>query len=203
MIVSDQEYAALKEFAQRFIAKYCIEYGDMPGKMPGSRYTWMFYLRRASLNPDVAFALSKMFLYHMERMDPKFNFQICGMDSAGVPLITALSLSARYFDVYLNAISCRKERKAYGLLNRFEGMPENKLTVIMDDLCNSGKSMKQCLNSLLEENIPVASVAFCIVNKSNKTHSEERRRSDMYLPKEIHVVSLFTLDDFNLEHPSH
>lgn len=203
MITSDREYAALKDYVGDFIAKHCIEYGEMPGKLPGTIYEWMFYLRRATLNADASFAISKMFLYHMERLDPQFNFQICGMDSAGVPLITSLSLSARYFDINLNAISCRKERKAYGLLNRFEGTPNNKVAVIMDDLCNSGKSMKICLDALQEEEIPVATVAFSIVNKSNSSHQEARRRSDMYLPKEIRVISLFDLDDFGLQHPSH
>ena len=148
MIVSDKDYAALWAFVRDFIDDKCIEKGDMPGKLPGTRYTWMFYLRRALLNPEIAFAISKMFLYHMERLDPKFDFQICGMDTAGSPLVTALSLSARYFDVYLNPITCRKERKAYGLLNRFEGVPNHKVAVIMDDLCNSGKSMKICLVNL-------------------------------------------------------
>ena len=203
MIVNDTEYEGLKDYVHGFINQMCIEKGRMPGKMPGTTYTWMFYLRRALLNPNVAFAISKMFLYHMERLDPKFQFQICGMDTAGSPLVTALSLSARYHDIFLNPIICRKERKAYGLLNRFEGSPQNMLTVIMDDLCNSGKSMKECLNALQEEGLPVANVAFSIVNKSNSTHKEERLRTDMYLPKEISVVSLFNLDDFDLQHPSH
>jgi hypothetical protein len=64
--------------------------------------------------------------------------------------------------------------------------------------------MAQCLKVLHAENIPVANVAFTIVNKSNKkVHDEARLRSDMYLPKEVTVVSLFDLDDFDLSNPSH
>ena len=64
--------------------------------------------------------------------------------------------------------------------------------------------MAQCLNTLTIENIPVANVAFSIVNKSNKdVHNKTRLVGDMYLPKEIKVISLFDLDDFDLNNPSH
>jgi len=64
--------------------------------------------------------------------------------------------------------------------------------------------MAQCLNTLLAEDIPVANIAFAIVNKSNKeVHNKTRLAGDMYLPKEIKVVSLFDLDDFDLDNPSH
>jgi hypothetical protein len=64
--------------------------------------------------------------------------------------------------------------------------------------------MAQCLNTLTAEDIPVANVAFAIVNKSNEeVHDNFRMIGDMYLPKEIKVISLFTLDDFDLYNPSH
>lgn len=171
--------------------------------MPGSRYTWMFYLRRGLFNPEFAFNLSKMFLARMERLDPDLNFQITGLETAATPLIMALTMTAKYYGDDLNAFIVRKERKEYGLLNRFEGIPNDKMCVIMDDLCNSGRSMAQAYTALLEEDMPIASVAFSIVNKSNKTHSKERQHSDMYLPKGMEVISLFSLDDFNLTKPSH
>jgi hypothetical protein len=75
---------------------------------------------------------------------------------------------------------------------------------MVDDLCNSSNWLAQCFHKLSAEDIPVADVAFTIVNKSNKkVHEELRLQTDMYLPKEIKVISLFTLDDFDLSNPSH
>ena len=176
----------------------------MPGKVPGSTYTWMFYLRNGLFNHNFLINVSQMFLYHMERADPNFDFQITGLETAATPLLAAIPMVGSIMGVDLNAFVVRKTRKEYGLQNIIEGLPNNKLSVIIDDLCNSSKSMAQCLKVLQEEQIPIANVAFAIVNKSNKeVHDEARLKSDMYLPPEIKVISLFTLDDFGLTNPSH
>jgi orotate phosphoribosyltransferase len=176
----------------------------MPGKMPGSKYTWMFYLRRGLFNHQFLINVSQMFIYHIERLDPKFNIQLTGLETAATPMLAAIPMVASVMGVDINAFVVRKERKTYGLLNVIEGIPNNKLAIIIDDLCNSSRSMAQCLNTLLAENIPVADIAFVIINKSNKeVHDKVRLAGDMYLPKDIKVISLFTLDDFDLNNPSH
>jgi orotate phosphoribosyltransferase len=176
----------------------------MPGKSPGSTYTWMFYLRNGLFNHQFLINISQMFIYHMERIDPKFNFQLTGLETAATPMLAAIPMVASVMGIDINAFVVRKDRKTYGLLNVIEGVPNNKLAVIIDDLCNSSRSMAQCLNTLTAEDIPVANVAFVIVNKSNEeVHDNFRMIGDMYLPKEIKVISLFTLDDFDLYNPSH
>jgi orotate phosphoribosyltransferase len=140
----------------------------------------------------------------MERLDPKFNFQLTGIETAATPMLAAIPMVGSVMGVDINAFVVRKERKTYGLLNIIEGTPNDKLAIIIDDLCNSSRSMAQCLNALTIENISVANVAFSIVNKSNKdVHNKTRLVGDMYLPKEIKVISLFDLDDFDLDNPSH
>ena len=205
MIITDQQYEVLKDWVHKYIDTKCIVRGKvMPGKIPGSTYTWMFYLRRGLFNHEFLIKISQMFLYHMERISPTFNFQLTGLETAATPMLAAIPMVASVMGIDINAFVVRKDRKEYGLLNIVEGIPNDKLAVIIDDLCNSSRSMAQCLNSLLKENIPVADVAFSIVNKSNKAvHEESRLVGDMYLPPEIKVISLFTLDDFNLTNPSH
>jgi orotate phosphoribosyltransferase len=113
------------------------------------------------------------------------------------------------FGVNLNAFSIRKEQKTYGLMNWIEGVPNMKPVMLIDDLCNSSASLRKAydiVNSshVNEEPLKVFDNAFTIVNKSNQqVHSEQRQNSDLYLPKEIKVISLFNLDDFNLSNPSH
>jgi orotate phosphoribosyltransferase len=203
--VNDPQYEVLKEWVHNYIDTKCIVRDqEMPGKAPGSTYTWMFYLRNGLFNHQFLINISQMFIYHMERIDPKFNFQLTGLETAATPMLAAIPMVASVMGIDLNAFVVRKDRKTYGLLNVIEGVPNNKLAVIIDDLCNSSRSMAQCLNTLTAEDIPVANVAFVIVNKSNEeVHDNFRMIGDMYLPKEIKVISLFTLDDFDLYNPSH
>ncbi len=203
--VSDAQYAELAAWVHHYIDTKCIVRDTkMPGKMKGSQYTWMFYLRRGLFNQEFLINVGRMFMYHMERIDPKLNFQITGLETAATPMLASIPIVAKAMGVDINAFVVRKTRKEYGLLNIIEGLPNDKLAIMVDDLCNSSRSMAQCLKVLHAENIPVANVAFTIVNKSNKkVHDEARLRSDMYLPKEVTVVSLFDLDDFDLSNPSH
>ena len=203
--VSDEEYGECREFLRNYINKYCILRDvKLPGKMPGSVYSWMFYLRRGLFNPDFNIAVAKMFIYRMERLDPDFNFQITGLETAATPMLTAIPMVAKLYGIDINSFVVRKKRKEYGLLNLVEGRPNQKVSLMVDDLCNSGNSMAQCYRVLDGENMEVAKVAFVLVNKSNKgVHSSNRLNGDMYLPQDIQVVSLFTLDDFGLDNPSH
>jgi orotate phosphoribosyltransferase len=203
--INDPQYEVLKEWVHNYIDTKCIVRNqEMPGKAPGSTYTWMFYLRNGLFNHQFLINISQMFIYHMERIDPKFNFQLTGLETAATPMLAAIPMVASVMGIDINAFVVRKDRKTYGLLNVIEGVPNNKLAVIIDDLCNSSRSMAQCLNTLTAEDIPVANVAFAIVNKSNEeVHDNFRMIGDMYLPKEIKVISLFTLDDFDLYNPSH
>jgi orotate phosphoribosyltransferase len=203
--ISDEQYKVLHEWVYHYINEKCIVRNTrMAGKMLGSTYTWMFYLRNGLFNPQFLINLGQLFIYHMERIDPKFNFQITGLETASTPMLASIPMVASVMGIDINAFVVRKSRKEYGLLNIVEGIPNNKLAVMVDDLCNSSRSMAQCLHTLDAENIPVANVAFAIVNKSNKdVHEESRLVTDMYLPKEVRVISLFTLDDFDLDNPSH
>ena len=203
--ISEDEYNECKEFLRNYINKYCIVRNTrMPGKAKDTWYSWMFYLRRGLFNPDFNIAVAKMFIAKMERIDPEFNFQITGLETAAAPMLAAIPMVAKLYGIDLNAYIVRKTRKEYGLLNVFEGRPNQKVSVILDDLCNSGRAMAQCYRVLDNENMEVASVAFAIVNKSNgAVHNDQRLNGDMYLPQDIQVVSLFTLDDFGLSNPSH
>ena len=64
--------------------------------------------------------------------------------------------------------------------------------------------MKQSYDVLREENHSILPYSFCIVNKVNKqVHEQYRVEHDMYLPKDMKVLYLYDLDNFNLSNPSH
>lgn len=205
-IISDSDYNSHREWVRDYIDQKCIVRGTiMPGKMPGSIYTWMFYLRRGLFNKDFLNKISIMFLYKIEReFEGNFEFQLSGLETAATPMLASIPIVLTQFGIDLNSFVVRKDQKQYGLMNWIEGLPNEKPVLMLDDLCNSSASMRQCYNILLNENLKVLPIAFSIVNKSNKAvHSVKRLNSDMYLPEHFRMISLFDLDDFNLSNPSH
>ncbi len=210
MLISESEYDALHAWGRDFIDDHCIERRDaeaaLPGKAPGSTYTWMFYLRRGLYDASFATGVAKMFIHRIAKDRGKRPFQLAGLESGAVPLLTGISQAASIlYGMDINVFSVRQERKKYGLLNLIEGRPLSGVPVIIvDDLCNSSKSMRRCYDACMQEGLPVARQAFCLVNKVNKgVHSDKRVVTDMYLPDHIEMLSLYDLDDFNLFNPSH
>lgn len=210
MLIDRSEYDDLHSQGRELINNICIERRDqdhlLPGKAPGSTYSWMFYLRRALFNPDFSIAMTKMFLFRMAEERGKIPFQITGPESGAVPLISAITnVSAVTYGLNINCFSVRKDPKEYGLRNTLEGMIIPHLPVVLcDDLCNSSVSLRRCYDICNQHGIPIARQAFCIVNKVNKAiHKENRRHTDMYLPNGIEMIYLYDLDDFNLSNPSH
>jgi orotate phosphoribosyltransferase len=204
-MISDSDYDNLKVWTKNYINEKClIQNTRMPGKLPGSTYTWMFYLRNGLFNHEFSSAISQMFMYKIHKDVEHFDFQITGLETASTPMLSSIPLISRIFNLDINAFSIRKNRKHYGLQNIIEGLPNNKPCLILDDLCNSSMSMKKVYDILVEEKIEVLNYAFCIVNKVNKNiHHQSRQTTDMYLPENIKVLSLFNLDDFNLTGASH
>ncbi len=199
------DYDELHQWTKKYIEEKClIKNRWMPGKIPGTSYTWIFYLRNGLFNHEFLSAVSQMYLYKIKQEVGHFDFQIAGLETGSTPLLAGIPLISRVFNLDINSFSIRKEQKTYGLLNWIEGIPNEKPVMLIDDLCNSSMSMKQGYDILRNENIDVFNYAFSLVNKVNKNiHKEVRTRTDMYLPENIKMIYLFDLDDFNLYNPSH
>jgi orotate phosphoribosyltransferase len=204
-MISHIEYNELHEWTNNYIDTKCIVRNTpMPGRNPGSRYTWMFYLRNGLFNHEFSSAVSQMFLYKIMQEVGHFDFQISGLETASTPMLASIPLVSRVFGLDLNAFSIRKQRKEYGLLNIIEGIPNDKPCLLIDDLCNSSESLWRAYNTLLNEKLEVLDFAFCIVNKVNKEiHEQSRQSTDMYLPGHVKMIYLFDLDDFSLFGTSH
>lgn len=200
------DYDDLHAKCKKFINTNCIVRNTvMPGKLPGTTYTWMFYLRNGLFNVDFLQAISTLFLMKVQNEIGHFDFQITGLETGSTPLLIGIPIFAKMYDLDIPAFSVRKEPKTYGLLNQFEGVAHLDLPcLIVDDLCNSGNSMAKAYQILKDHELPVMNYAFSIVNKVNKgVHQPSRQTTDLYLPKEIKMLYLFDLDDFELSNPSH
>lgn len=210
MLITEEEYNDLYQRGKDFIDTRCIVRRDrsnpLPGKAPGSSYTWMFYLRRGLYSSEFACATAKMFWYRVAQERGKLPFQIAGLESGAVPILAAIALTGKLlYGIEVNTFSIRKEQKQYGLKNWIEGTPIPDLPVMLvDDLCNSSTSMRRSFDVCIEHGLPICTQAFCIVNKVNKgVHSRRREVTDMYLPNFIQMLYLYDLDDFQLSNPSH
>jgi orotate phosphoribosyltransferase len=190
--IDDKQYEILKEWVYNYIDKFCIVKDRyMPGKVPGSYYIYMFYLRRGLFNKSFNSAISRMFIYKMEReIDSNFDFQISGLETAATPLLIGLPYVASEFDIDLNSFVVRKEQKEYGLKNWIEGIPNDKKVLLMDDLCNSGDSMGKAYKILSEEGFEILPYALSIVKKNNAQTNQNL--------KNIKIISLFDFHEFNL-----
>ena len=204
-MISDKDYEDLYKWTEEYIDKKCIiRKTGMPGKTPGTKNSWIFYLRNGLFNHEFSSAIAQMFLYEVEKEIGHFDFQICGLETASTPMLATIPLIGRIFGLDINSFSIRKNQKEYGLLNWIEGMPNDKPCLILDDLCNSSMSMKKAYDILQKENHSILPYSFCIVNKVNKqVHKQYRVEHDMYLPKNVKMIYLYDLDNFNLFNPSH
>lgn len=205
VLKQQQWHDELKQWVHDYIDANCIvRQPGIPGRKPGSKYNWMFYLRKGLFNHRFNSAIGQLFWHKINERIGHSEFQLTGLETACTPMLASLPLIGSVYGHDVNAFVVRKKRKEYGLYNIIEGLPNKKPAMIIDDLCNSTMSMAGCYKVLAMEGIEVFPYAFAIVNKVNPgIHHSSRETSDMYLPKEIEVLSLFNMTDFNLYNPSH
>ena len=148
---------------------------------------WLFDFRRALLRPSVLRAVSALFWDTFKDARP---LQMCGLEVAAVPLVTALSL-LQDSDRPAHAFFIRKSRKKDGLMRMIEGEPAAKdvPVVLVDDILNSGKSFIRQVEVLEELGYTVRAVWAILRFRDESFY-------DYFRKKSIAVHSVFTLDDF-------
>lgn len=181
--------------------QYCkqLPAGRLYGKHPGTTNSYLFTLRNLTHNP-VQLQRTAVLLYKqiIATIKPhvvgnSLSIQLAGVETASLPLITAISLVGLKVGVAINTFSVRKERKRYGLHNYIDGMPNQQPVVIIDDLINSGGTVYHCQQVVKHElGLPVDNNAFCIV-KFAQTNT-----IDCGSDVKIDIRSLFTADQFDL-----
>ena len=196
-MIDEKIYNDLHAWVKSYIDEKCIIRNTvMPGKLPGTTYTWIFYLRRGLFNHEFLSAVAQMFYYKVEKDIGHFNFQIAGLETASTPMLSSFPIIGRIFKKNINAFSIRKEKKEYWLRNWIEGIPNDKPVLLIDDLCNSSNSLLKAKQILENEKLTVLNYAFVLVNKTVHIENTE----DKYLKSNIKMISLFNLNDFKLKY---
>jgi len=154
----------------------------------GARQAWMLDLRRIMLEPEVIALVAELF---WEKMQARFPFQIAGMETAAIPLITAIQLTAHAHGKSVNGVIVRKERKTYGLGRVIEGEFNDAPVIVVDDIVNSASSLEKLRVIFVDLGLPIREV-FSIVDYQSP-HGLHWR-----VQHQIPLTSLFKPDDLNL-----
>ena len=154
----------------------------------GRERRWIFDFRKIILNPSHINLIAEIF---WKKYKSKYPFQICGLEVAAIPLITAIVMKSVEKGSPVNGFFIRKSRKKSGLLQMIEGKINEEKIIIVDDLINSGESVTRQLNILKELKKSVAEV-FTLMRFRDFGYY------DFLKEQGIVLTSLFSLIDFGL-----
>ena len=202
-IITDSKYELLREQVHEFIQDHCIIRAEpgryMEGKLEGSRYTWVFYLRNGLYRTDFMSAITQMWMKKVSEEIGHFDFQLSGLETASTPMIVGMPIYAQAFGIKLSGFSIRKDQKTYAMKNWLEGGATEQPVMLLDDMSNSGHSLRKAYDILEWHGMETFKTAFTLVNKINHNVHKNNRDRDFMLPEDIKIMSLFNLDDFNLK----
>ncbi|WP_022972747.1 PQQ-binding-like beta-propeller repeat protein, partial [Xanthomonas maliensis] len=154
----------------------------------GGAYTWLFDLRRVFMHREALEQIAQAF---WERNGAREPFQLGGLETAAIPLLTALMLTAPAHRGAVNGFIIRKDRKTTGLGKAIEGEVLDIPIVLVDDSLNSGNSAEKARAVIAAAGHQLHDV-FVVVDFLSKAGLQWRKTHD------ITVQSLFNLKDFDL-----
>jgi orotate phosphoribosyltransferase len=171
------------------LALHSGEVGEVMLSPKGKPQRWLVDLRRVFLDRQALEQIADAFWDRHESSGP---FQIGAIETAAIPLLTALSLRAPHGHRNLNSFIIRKERKTYGLGNAIEGEVTEEPIILIDDILNSGTSAEKARAVIAQAGRDVAAMFVVIDYRSARgLHWRQEHR--------VPVASLFTLADFGLD----
>ena len=150
---------------------------------------WLFDFRAIILQPHYLETLTKL-LYELVPGDGPVQF--CGLESASIPLVTALTLRVHQDNRNANGLYIRKSRKKTGLYKRIEGTPTPDPVIVVDDLVNTGSSIVEQIEVLEREGHTVVAVVCLVAFRPQEEYTHLRERG-------IPIRRVYDLTDFELQ----
>lgn len=163
------------------------------GQEEQSSVDWIFDFRRVSLKSEFLEIFVKVFFEKIKSELPNLKkFQVCGLESASLPFLSAIVLSANKYNLEVSGFFIRKGRKKSDLHKVIEGVPNEDPVIIFDDILNSGKSFFQQIAILENESLKIKAV-FSVIRFRNSNFY------DFIANRKINLINLFELNDFKKE----
>ena len=123
------------------IRQLCLrDEDDGPISSKGRVQRWLIDLRPLLLRRDCLAKLAAVFWELHRDLGP---FQIGTTESAGIPLLTAILMSAPPEHAKISGFIVRKQRKTTGMCQTIEGAVTNAPIVLVDDILNSSSSAEK------------------------------------------------------------
>lgn len=203
MKLQEFEREKLKKYLYDYINDICIERAKHGENKIISSYdytkfsAWIFYMRRGLFNLEFLSYVGYLFWDIFADEYHKTPFQIAGLETGATPVTLGILMCAPAFECGdVNCFAIRKEKKKYGLVNRFEGIVKPDLPVlVVDDVCNTKGTIAQAFTFLKEEKVNIFYKAFAIVYKNENYEMDKDA---------IHYIEhLFKFREFVLEYDAY
>src|SRR5258708_3626082 len=152
----------------------------------GREQTWLLDLRPVLLNGRALADIATLF---WERFADRLPFQVCGLESACIPLLSAIALEAERHGEAVNAVVIRKERKTNGLARDIEGTLDDTPVIVVDDLTNSSASLEKVRVVLADQGKRIAEAFVVVDYRASRSLAWRKRHA-------IEVHSLFGGESF-------
>lgn len=150
---------------RRLLVKFLAEHGVIRSSQEpivstkGEPISWLVDTRIALLNPEMAEIIAELYWSVLAGVG---QFQIACMELTGVPLMVSIQCYGRRLGRDINGFIIRKEQKNTGRQRRIEGMVNSLPIVFVDDVMNSGSSLKKALVFLQSIGRSISTVAALI-----------------------------------------
>ncbi len=148
---------------------------------------WLFDFREIMLDAEILDAYAEIF---WERFGSHYPFQVGGLESAAIPLVSAILMKSAQRKKPVNGFYIRKSRKRMGLVKLIEGKLSSHPIILVDDLINSGASLDKQMKILDDAGARVSDIFVMLSFRSREAYAE--------LEKHAKITSLFSLSDFGL-----
>jgi len=142
-----KDRAATLEWCRAYLDHQCV-FRSPPGpalltSYAGSKARWQLYMPVATLDQEFMRRICLLFWDKYLPIYRKRQFQLCAIESGGVPIVCMLQAAAFVSGVTVNAFEVKKAAKTYGLLNWLEGIVHKDVPVVLvDDVVGAGLTIR-------------------------------------------------------------
>jgi outer membrane protein assembly factor BamB/adenine/guanine phosphoribosyltransferase-like PRPP-binding protein len=149
----------------------------------GRAHAWVLDFRKVFSDKKFLNYTADLF---WDKFDKNKSWQIGGLESASLPLITATVLSGQKASGFF----IRKSRKKKGQSRLIEGKISSDPIILVDDLINSGSSFVKQIKALEAENLKVTAVFAIVKFRKNEDYKYLNER-------DIPIFNIFELSEFD------
>ena len=154
----------------------------------GLRNRWLIDTRRLLMDPVFLDNAAELFWEECARFLP---FQIGAIETAGIPLLSAILLKSAGRGTPVNGFTVRKERKTYGSGQAIDGVLTDEPILFVDDILNSGSSLEKA-RAILGQSGRNMDRVFVLIDYESPAGEDWRKQHS------VDILSVFHLSDFGL-----